>query len=189
MNFLKKSLAIVLVVVMGCMSIAGCSSSASSTPESTPEPTPTATATPTPEPTPVPTPTPEVIPADAYFIVQDGEAAATFVYAEKETQMIRDAVAEIRAMLDDECGFKIPVWEDSKLSRIKTDNVFYVGMTKRTELSRLNNCKATSYQYLADKEGTNVYLMSYTQGGILDAVESIRDNIIVTSDGKNAYVT
>ncbi len=185
MNFLKKLLSVMLVLVMSLVSIAGCSSSASSTPESTPEPTPTATATPTP--TPVPTPTPEVIPADAYFIVQDGEAAATFVYAEKETQMIRDAVAEIRAMLEDECGFKIPVWEDNKLSRVKTDNVFYVGMTKRTELSRMG--QATSYQYIAEKEGNNVYLLSYTQGGIREAVESIRDNIIVTSDGKNAYVT
>lgn len=187
MNFLKKLLSVMLVLVMSLVSIAGCSSSASSTPESTPEPTPTATATPTPEPSPVPTPTPEVIPADAYFIVQNGEAAATFVYAEKETQMIRDAVAEIRAMLEDECGFKIPVWEDNKLSRVKTDNVFYVGMTKRTELSRMG--QATSYQYIAEKEGNNVYLLSYTQGGIREAVESIRDNIIVTSDGKNAYIT
>ena len=52
---MKKSLALILAVVMA-LSLTACGSS--STPSATPEPEPTATATPTPEPTEEPTPEP-----------------------------------------------------------------------------------------------------------------------------------
>ncbi|MBE5819041.1 MAG: hypothetical protein E7312_08315, partial [Clostridiales bacterium] len=127
MKFIKRMLTVVLAVLICATSVVGCapdatptpeqsvtpSESPSGTPEVTPEPTPTVIPTPTPEPTPTDAP----VPVDAYYIIKDGKALITFVRADEETEMIKDAIRSFQNMILDRCDITIPDRSDAQLSK------------------------------------------------------------------------
>ena len=196
MKTFKKMLSLVVCVLLLTVAVVGCAPQASQTPNqsSSPEATQSVTPTTTPEPTPTvdptpapePTPTDAPVPIDAYFIVKDGQSQVTFVYADKETQMIQDAIKEIQTLVMDRCDVVIPIKSDAQLSKVKTPKVV-VGKTKITSYDRMGD-GATTYDMLVELDGSDIYALGYTQGATNNALENILENIVIMNDCKNVYI-
>jgi len=195
MSLIKKIFSLIVAVLICITAVVGCAPDATSTPEQsvspssqpsgtpevTPEPTPTVIPTPTPEPTPTDAP----VPVDAYYLIKDGKPLVTFVRADEETEMIKDAIRSFQNMILDRCDITIPDRSDAQLSKVKTPKIV-IGKTKISSYDRLG--ESTPYDMLIELDGSDIYAFGYTQGASLDAWQHIVDNVVIMNDCKNVYI-
>ena len=189
MKYTKRLLSILLVMIMCAVSVVGCAPEVSQTPgqSNSPEATQTVTPTTTPDPTPEPTPTDAPIPIDAYFLVKDGEVQVTLVHDSMCTERLKVAVAAAAEKINDICGAYIPIKNDDQLSKIKTAGKIIVGHTKISDFSVVDT-NVSWYDCVVANTDKGIVTMGYTQGAIIDALNYIVDNVVVTNDKQNVYI-
>lgn len=187
MKMTKKIAILSLSVLLGVTAISGCTPSKSGTPSLSPsqseEPTPTPEITPSA--TAAPNDEPDIIPAEAHYVVKNGESCITFVYSQDATDRLKEGFQDIQNYIHEKSNVSVWSKSDSQLSKVQNEK-FFVGNTKKTDTSLMGN-NATWYDCLLTQTDDGIVAMAYTQGGILDAMEYFKNSLIFANDNKDIY--
>lgn len=186
MKISKKIAILSLFAILLFTAIVGCAPSESLSPSVSDsngeeqQPTPTLT------PTPTPSEDPDIIPVDAHYVVKEGSPCITFVYSDDTTDRVKSAYQDIQQCLREKCNVNISSKSDTQLSKVTNEN-FFVGTTKKTNISVLSEFDATWYDCLLTQTDDGLLAIAYTNGGIINALEHFKESLIFTSDNKNVY--
>lgn len=189
MNLIKKIAVLSLSAVIGLTTVTGCTPESSITPSIEPTHSEEASPSPTVPPTLTPSPShePDAVPVDAHYIIKDGKACITFVYAEDAAEPIKSSYQQIQDYISEKNGVLIQCRTDAQLSKVKNEK-FFVGNTKKTDISLMSN-DATWYDCLLTQTEDGLVAMAYTQGGIINAMEYFKESLIFSNNDKDVYFT
>lgn len=184
---MKAFRSLTALLLVGCMllSMAAC---ATSTPPSDTDNDPVTDA---PDLTTLPDETeaelpPNADPNEPFYLIRDGKPACYLIIPGVSSDKTKAAVAGILARIRELCGITPYQLTDTGVDKNESFPMVLCGDTRLSEYSLMG--EATSYQYALARMDNDLYVLSHTPGGRLDALETLTAAITVSEDGQSVYI-